>query len=195
MTTASHTEFLTGPRLETPPTKTWKQRLHSSAQRPRRAARGRKPPGAGCSSPEAERASEPTHDPNLEPSSASTDDHNALDRGDPAPITIEAGISSSPASRETTPHGQEDLGPKPDATHLTTSPRRPAPRTAAAFKAHFWLLFLQPKKVTRPQARSAGRNAVDLEVEVCFMCSQVIGIQVEGPIKTNHAPVEDFVES
>jgi len=29
-------------------------------------------------------------------------------------------------------------------------PLRPAPRTAAACKAHFWLLFLQPKKVTRP---------------------------------------------
>ena len=108
------------------------------------------------------------HRPELEPTSASPTDRYQHNQGDPAPITIEAGIHSSPASRETVPHGQEDLGPKPDATHLTTSPRRPAPRTAAAFKAHFWLLFLQPKKVTRPQARSAGRNAVDLEVEVEF---------------------------
>ena len=63
---------------------------------------GRKPPGADCRSREADRATQPTHHPELEPSSASTDDHNALDRGDPAPITIEAGIAFPPGSQSGT---------------------------------------------------------------------------------------------
>jgi len=62
------------------------------------------------------------HRPELEPTSASPADQYKHNRGDPAPITIEAGIPSSPASRGTTPHGQEDLETKPDATHLTPSP-------------------------------------------------------------------------
>src|SRR6056297_1208215 len=47
---------------------------------------------------------------------------------------------------------------------LTPNPRplRPALSTAAACKAHFWLLLLQSTKVTRPQARSAGRNEFEV---------------------------------
>ncbi len=62
------------------------------------------------------------HRPELEPTSASPADQYQHNRGDPAPIIIEAGMPSSPASRGTTPHGQEDLETKPDATHLTPSP-------------------------------------------------------------------------
>jgi len=65
--------------------------------------------------------------------------------------------------RRNTLHGQEDLETKPDTTHQTPGPVRPAPRTAAACEAHF-LLLLQPTKVTRPQARSAGRKGLELEV-------------------------------
>ena len=42
-------------------------------------------------------------------------------------------------------------------------PLRPAPRTAAACKKRFCLLLSRLTKVGRPQARSAGRNAVEVE--------------------------------
>src|SRR6056297_185597 len=107
--------------------------------------------------------------PELEPASASTDDHNDPDRVDPAPITIEALIFSSPAStHRPRPNRQEDLGSMPDATHLTPRPLRPAPRTAAACKKRFCLLLSRLTKVGRLQARRApssagGETAVEVE--------------------------------
>ena len=62
------------------------------------------------------------HRPTLEPASASPADQYQHNRGDPGPIIIEAGMPSSPASRGTTPHGQEDLETKPYATHQTPRP-------------------------------------------------------------------------
>jgi len=49
----------------------------------------------------------------MKPSSASTDDHNALDRDNPAPITIEAGIRRRPQSKTIMTIGQEDFQPEP----------------------------------------------------------------------------------
>ena len=66
--------------------------------------------------------------PNWNPLQHPPTDQYQHNRGDPAPIAIEAGIPSSPASRETTPHGQEDLETIPDATHLTP---RPAPTSTS----------------------------------------------------------------
>jgi len=43
-----------------------------------------------------------TDQPGLEPSSASTDGYNDLDRRDPAPIMIEASISSLPGCQSST---------------------------------------------------------------------------------------------
>jgi len=67
-------------------------------------------------------------------------------RGDPAPTKIEAGIPSSPASRETAPHGQEDLETKPDATHLTPVRSDPHLEQLPPVKRIFGYFFLQPKK-------------------------------------------------
>ena len=65
--------------------------------------RSRKPPAAGCRSNVASLAAAPTHHPELEPASASTDDHNKLERDNSAPTTIEAGIPSSPAKQDEHP--------------------------------------------------------------------------------------------
>jgi len=86
---------------------------------------GRKPPGAGCRGPEADRATRPTHHPELEPSSASTDDHNDLDRAGPAPITIEAGMHSPPASQGAHDERTERSPANAAIKHLTPSPINP----------------------------------------------------------------------
>src|SRR6056297_1665183 len=53
------------------------------------------------------------------------------------------------------------------STSLTPNPRplRPAHATAAACKKRFCLLFRRLWKVGRPQARSARRNEVEVEVD------------------------------
>ena len=122
--------------------------------------------GAGCRSSVADRATQPTHHPNLEPSSASTDDHDALDRDDPAPITIEAEILSSPAS-----HAAHDAraGRSPAKSRDQTPNHQshpPATQPPAACKKRFCLLLSRLTKAGRQQARSAWRNAVSFEVEV-----------------------------
>ena len=106
-------------------------------RRPRRAARSRKPPGAGCRSSAADRATQSTHHPELEPSSASSDDHNDLDRDNPAPIAIEAGIPSSPAK-----HAAHDARARRSSTdaaikHLTTDPIDPHRNSLLPVKSAF----------------------------------------------------------
>jgi len=86
-------------------------------------ARSRKPPAAGCRSSGADRATQPTHHPELEPASASTEDHNHLDRVDPTPITIEAEMPSPPAEHAAHDARARRSPAKSEIKHLT--PVRP----------------------------------------------------------------------
>src|SRR6056297_157309 len=86
-------------------------------------ARSRKPPAAGCRSSGADRATQPTHHPELEPASASTEDHNHLDRVDPTPITIEAEMPSPPAEHAAHDGRARRSPAKSEIKHLT--PVRP----------------------------------------------------------------------
>jgi len=90
--------------LETAPTRRCRQRHHARH-------RTRTPTATGPAQSLTARHGNPLQHP-----PADQYKHN---RCDPGPIIIEAGMPSSPASRGTTPHGQEDLEAKPDATHLT----------------------------------------------------------------------------
>ena len=99
--------------------------------------RSRKPPAAGCRSNVASLAAAPTHHPELEPASASTDDHDTLDRSDPAPIGIEAGIPSPPAK-----HAAHDARARRSSTdaaikHLTTIPINPHRNALLLVKSAF----------------------------------------------------------
>jgi len=82
-------------------------------------------------------AAAPTHHPELEPASASTDDHDNLERGDPAPIKIEAGIVLSPASQvehaERTRRSQTNAAIKHLTTNSTHPHRNPLPPVKSAF--------------------------------------------------------------
>ena len=122
----------------------------------RRAARIRKLPAAGCRSREADRATQPTHHPNLEPSSASTDDHDALDRGDPAPINIEAGIHSPPANQGAHDDRAKRSPAKAAIKHLTTIPinaqRSPLPPVKSAFA------YFPPALLTTCSSRGVARS-------------------------------------
>src|SRR6056297_2290839 len=103
----------------------------------RRTARSKKRPAAGCRSKEASLATAPTHQPELEPSSASIEDHNQLDQVDPAPIKIEAGIPSSPADQAAHDDRARRSPAKAAIKHLTTCPitphRNPLPPVKSAF--------------------------------------------------------------
>ena len=93
--------------------------------------------GGRLQKPQPDSATQPTHHPNLEPASASTDDRNPLDRDNPAPIKIETGISSSPASHAAHDARARRSPAKAAIKHLTPSPvnlqRNSLPPVKSAF--------------------------------------------------------------
>ena len=132
-------------------------------RRPRRAARSRKPPGAGCRSSAADRATQSTHHPELEPSSASSDDHNDLDRDNPAPIAIEAGIPSSPAK-----HAAHDARARRSSTdaaikHLTTIPINPHRNSLLLVKSAFAYFSGACEKSVASKREARGETVFEVD--------------------------------
>ena len=132
----------------------------------RHAARSRKRPAAGCRSSGADRATHPTHHPNLEPASASTDDHDTLDRSDPAPIGIEAGIPSPPAK-----HAAHDARARRSSTdaaikHLTTDPIDPHRNSLLPVRSAFAYFSGACEKSVASKREARGETGFELEVEL-----------------------------
>ena len=108
----------------------------------------------------------PTHHPNLEPASASTDDHDTLDRSDPAPIGIEAGIPSPPAK-----HAAHDARARRSSTdaaikHLTTDPIDPHRNSLLPVRSAFAYFSGACEKSVASKREARGETGFELEVEL-----------------------------
>src|SRR6056297_3214332 len=92
----------------------------------------------------------PAHRPILKPASASTAEHNRLDRIDPAPTTIEAEIFSPPGRRRRTGRSYRKIFNQTRDQTPNHPSLQPAPQLSAACKAHFWLLYFATEKSNSP---------------------------------------------